>query len=97
MVPAGDSAGRWHTSWQKREQRSFSGRDPELLEQRREELLAAGLSADLEAFDTSDPEKILAGMKSIAGRHGCLDGLINNTAIQHRQAIQYTNSKVLTN
>ena len=42
-----------------REQRSFSGRDPELLEQRREELLAAGLSADLEAFDTSDPEKSL--------------------------------------
>ena len=66
----------------------LNGRDRDLLEKRRKELEAQGYQVDTEAFDVAKTKNAIAGMQAIADRHGGLDGLVNNAAIQHRQPIQ---------
>ena len=66
----------------------LNGRDRDLLEKRRKELEAQGYQIDTEAFDVAETKNAITGMQAIADRHGGLDGLVNNAAIQHRQPIQ---------
>lgn len=58
----------------------LTGRRVELLEERLEQLIGWGLSAEIAAFDAGDGDAAVEALNDIAARHGRLDILYSNTA-----------------
>jgi gluconate 5-dehydrogenase len=62
----------------------LNGRKPHALAGAADELRAAGLEADVVAFDVTDREAIFAGVAAATAKHGTIDILVNNAGIQRR-------------
>ncbi|MCW5626135.1 MAG: glucose 1-dehydrogenase [Burkholderiales bacterium] len=65
----------------------LNGRDNAALEAKKAELLAAGLKAEVAAFDVTDELAVVSIVAGIAKRHGRLDIAVLNAGIQHRSPI----------
>ena len=65
----------------------LNGRDRELLSKRQAELEKAGLKSAIQAFDAANENEVLNGVRSIAEKHGQLDGLINNAGIDRKSVV----------
>ena len=63
---------------------ALNGRDPAALAPKVEALRQRGHQAEAAPFDVTDAAAATIGVRSIAGRHGRLDVLVNNAGIQHR-------------
>lgn len=59
----------------------LAARDVSKLEAAAAEIRAAGYRADIEAFDLTDEQKVIAAVPNILRRHGKLDILLNNAGV----------------
>lgn len=59
----------------------LAARDVSKLEAAAAEIRAAGHRADIEAFDLTDEQKVIAAVPNIVRRHGKLDILLNNAGV----------------
>jgi gluconate 5-dehydrogenase len=59
----------------------LAARDVSKLEEAAAEIRAAGFRADVEAFDLTDEQGVIAAVPSIVRRHGQLDILLNNAGV----------------
>ena len=59
----------------------LAARDASKLEDAAAEIRAAGYRADIEAFDLTDEQKVIAAVPNIVSRHGKLDILLNNAGV----------------
>lgn len=65
----------------------LNGRDAGKLDRAASLLRAGGYSAEIAAFDVTDPEAVRAGVAAVAAQ-GDIDILINNAGIQRRAPLQ---------
>ena len=66
----------------------INARDAAKLKAARDAMRAAGMSVESAAFDVTDREAVIAGIKAIEADVGPIDILINNAGIQRRGAFE---------
>ncbi|MGA8032952.1 MAG: glucose 1-dehydrogenase [Casimicrobiaceae bacterium] len=66
----------------------LNGRDRAKLDAARAALAAEGLDASVEAFDVSDEGAVKDGIDAIDRRHGRIDILVNNAALNRRSPFE---------
>ena len=66
----------------------LNGRRRDKLEEAVAALRQSGLCAALSPFDVTDSSAVNAGIAAATAEHGCIDVLVNNAGMQHRQPIE---------
>lgn len=66
----------------------LNGRDAAALEEERDAIRNAGLSADIAAFDVADADAACNAVADVARRYGGLYGLVNNAGHQRRYPLE---------
>ncbi len=66
----------------------LNGRNEERLARAAEALRSEGYSAEVAAFDVTDPDAVTAGVDGIEARIGAIDILINNAGMQFRTPLE---------
>ena len=66
----------------------LNGRNRAKLDAAAAALAGEGLGASVQAFDVSDEGAVRAGIESVEGRHGRVDILVNNAALNRRLPLE---------